>query len=71
MKKLPLDAFDTGILHKKRAQVYNHNHCIQQDKVNYAVSEREDRVTDLTTFNKDDGLYSDVLGCNWAATGLY
>ena len=21
--------------------------------------------------NKDDGLYSDVLGRNWAATGLY
>ena len=20
--------------------------------------------------NKDDGLYWDVLGCNWAATGL-
>ena len=27
---------------------------IEQDKVNYAVSEREDRVTD-------------VLDCNWAA----
>ena len=66
MKKLPLDAFDTGILHKKRAQVYNHNHCIQQDKVNYAVSEREDRVTDLTTLTRMSG----CTGMFWAATGL-
>ena len=38
-------------------------HVVKQDKVNHAVSEREDRVTDLTTLTKDDVLY-------WAATGL-
>ena len=36
-----------------------------QDKVNYAVSEREDRLTDVATI-KDNELYWDVLGCNWA-----
>ena len=39
----------------------------QQDKVNYAVSEREDRVTDLTTLTRMTG----CTGMFWAATGLY
>ena len=48
----------------------------EQDKVNYAVSEREDIVTDLTMLTRmtgctgmfwaATGLYWDVLGCNWA-----
>ena len=44
-----------------------------QDKVNYAVSEMEDRVTDVTTIKglravlECTGLYLTVLGC----TGLY
>ena len=37
----------------------------QQDKVNYAVSEREDRVTDLTTLTRMTG----CTGMYWAATG--
>ena len=42
MRKLPLDAFDTGILHNNRAQVYNHNHCLvnireQQKKKNSTI----------------------------------
>ena len=40
---------------------------IQQDKVNYAVSEREDRVTDLTTLTR----MTVCTGMYWAATGLY
>ena len=39
---------------------------LQQDKVNYAVSEREDRVTGATTLTR-------MAGCNgmyWAATVL-
>ena len=39
----------------------------EQDKVNYAVSEMEVRVTDLTTITR-------MTGCAWmywAATGLY
>ena len=38
----------------------------KQDKVNYAVSEREDRVTDVTTLTRMTGLtgmYWAVLGC--------
>ena len=42
---------------------------VRQDKVNYAVSERQGNRFD--NVNKDDKLYLDVLGCNWAATGLY
>ena len=38
----------------------------KQDKVNYAVSEREDRVTDLTTLTRIMG----STGMYWAATGL-
>ena len=41
--------------------------CLKQDKVNYAVSEREDRVTDVATFMR-------MTGCTrmyWASTGLY
>ena len=38
----------------------------EQDKVNYAVSEREDRVTDLTTLTRKTG----CTGIYWAATGL-
>ena len=38
-----------------------------QDKVNSAVSEREDRVTDLTTLTRMTG----CIGMFWAATGLY
>ena len=34
----------------------------QQDKVNYAVSEREDRVTDVTPLTR----MTAVLGYNWA-----
>ena len=40
---------------------------VEQDKVNYAVSEREDRVTDATTLTR-------MMGCTemyQAATGLY
>ena len=37
----------------------------EQDKVNYAVSEREDRVTDLTTLTRMTG----CTGMYWAATG--
>ena len=42
MRKLPLDAFDTGILHNNRAQMYNHNHCVvnireQQKKKNSTI----------------------------------
>ena len=37
----------------------------KQDKVNYAVSEREDRGNRFDNVNKDNGLYWDVLGCNW------
>ena len=40
---------------------------LQQDKVNYAVSEREDRLTDLTTLTRMTG----CTGMFWAATGLY
>ena len=53
-----------------------------KDKVNYAISEREDRVTDVTMLKRMigcSGLYWAVLGCNcnglkWAFknyTGLY
>ena len=38
----------------------------KQDKVNYAVSEREDRVTDLTTLTRMTG----CTGMYWVATGL-
>ena len=39
---------------------------IEQDKVNYAVSEREDRVTDLTTLTRMTG----CTGMFLAATRL-
>ena len=39
----------------------------KQDKVNYAVSEREDRVADLTTFIRMTG----CTGMYLAANGLY
>ena len=42
-----------------------------QDKVNYVVSEREDKGNRCDDVNKDDGLHWEVLGCNWAANGLY
>ena len=38
-----------------------------QDKVNYAVSEREERVTDVTTLTRMTG----CSGMYWAGTGLY
>ena len=38
----------------------------KQDKVNYAVSEREDGVTDLTTLRRMTG----CTGMYWAANGL-
>ena len=38
-----------------------------QDKVNYAVSEREDRVTDLTALTRMTG----CTGMFYAATGLH
>ena len=38
----------------------------QQDKVKYAVSEREDRVTDLTTLTR----MTSCTGMYWAANGL-
>ena len=43
-----------------------HKEEIQQDKVNYAVSDREDRVTGATILTR-------MAGCNgmyWAATVL-
>ena len=43
-----------------------HNHHDKQDKVKYAVSEREDRVTDLTTIIRMTG----CTGIYWAANGL-
>ena len=39
---------------------------LEQDKVNYAVSEREDRVTDLTTLTR----MTVCTGMYWAATVL-
>ena len=39
----------------------------KRDKVNYAVSEREHRVTDLTTLTR----MTNCTGMFWAATGLY
>ena len=39
---------------------------IQQDKVNYAVSEREGRVTDVTMLTRMTG----CTGIYWTATGL-
>ena len=42
-----------------------HKFCILQDKVIYAVSEREDRVTDLTMLTRITG----CTGMYWAATG--
>ena len=39
---------------------------LKQDKVNYAVSEREDRVTDLTMLTRMTG----CTGMYRAATGL-
>ena len=39
----------------------------KQDKVNYTVSEREYRVTDLTMLSRVTG----CTGMFWAATGLY
>ena len=38
----------------------------KQDNVNYAVSEREDRETDVTTLTRMTG----CTGMYWAATGL-
>ena len=52
----------------------------EQDKVNYAVSEREDRVTGVTTLTRMTGcigMYWAVLGCTglfwavWGCTELY
>ena len=40
--------------------------CLPITKVNYAVSEKEDRVTDLTTLTRMTG----CTGMYWAATGL-
>ena len=38
---------------------------MKQDKVNHAVSEREDRVTDLTMLTRMTGCF----GMYWAANG--
>ena len=47
----------------------------QQDKVNYAVSEREDRVSDLTTLTRMTGctgMYWALLDCTGlGCTGLH
>ena len=46
----------------------------KQDKVNYAVSEREDRDNGEDDVNEDGRLQRNLLGCNCAAlscTGLY
>ena len=51
------------ICHTARNQVGIH----KQDKVNYAVSEKEERVTDLTTLTRMTG----CTGMYWAANGLY
>ena len=48
-------------------QILRHKHGQEQDKVNYAVSEREDGVTDLTTLRRMTGctgMYWAVLGSN-------
>ena len=45
----------------------NDDEKLEQDKVNYAVSEKEYRVTDLTTLTRMAG----CTGMFWAATGLY
>ena len=47
--------------------IYHTRNTLKQDKVNYAVSEREDRVTDLTTLTRMTG----CTGMYWAANGLY
>ena len=39
---------------------------VKQDKVNYAVSEREGRVTDVTMLTRMTG----CTGIYWTATGL-
>ena len=54
---------DSGIAKATRLSRQWH----KQDKVNYAVSEREDRETDLTTLTRMTG----YTGRFWAATGLY
>ena len=46
--------------------IMNSDIIVEQDKVNYAVSQREDRVTDLTTLTRMTG----STGMFWAATGL-
>ena len=51
--------------HKENRSIYMKKY-IKQDKVNYAVSEREDRVTDVTTLTRMTGctgMYWAVLGC--------
>ena len=57
---------DENTLYCKRSSIQI-KIIIQQDKVNYAVSEREDRVTDLTTLTRMTG----YTGMYWAATRLY
>ena len=42
------------------------SHLKEQDKVNYAVSEREGRVTDVTMLTRMTG----CTGIYWTATGL-
>ena len=54
-------------MEKKTFLKFGHRKGMKQDKVNYAVSEREHRVADLTMLTR-------VTGCTvmfWAATELY
>ena len=41
----------------------------KKDKVNYAVSEKEDGGYGCDDVNMDDGPYWDILDCNWAVLG--
>ena len=50
------------------------NYISRQDEVKYAVSEKGRSGYGCENVNEDDGLYCDVLGCNWDVlgfTGLY
>ena len=51
--------------HKRCSSIQSTAHKTErkQDKVNYAVSEREDRVTDVTTLMRMTGCTGLQLGC--------
>ena len=54
-------------LTKKDMHTYYDKDRGKQDKVNYAVSEKEDTVTDVTILTRMMGF----TAMHWAATGLY